>query len=61
MGRCSLPLLLLLSVSAIPAFCQTGTSMPSNDEILELVAKAEQKVSSFENAVKGVKPDLDKG
>src|ERR1017187_10484047 len=60
MGRCGLPVLLLLSVSAVPAFCQTGTSIPSNDEILELVAKAEQKVSGFENAVKSVKPDLDK-
>jgi hypothetical protein len=60
MDRCGLPVLLLLSLSAVPAFCQTGTSIPSNDEILELVAKAEQKVSGFENAVKSVKPDLDK-
>ena len=59
MGRCGLPVLLLLSAAG-PAFCQTGTSIPSNDEILELLAKAEQKVSGFENAVKSVKPDLDK-
>jgi hypothetical protein len=60
MRRSGLPALLLLSISAVRAFSQTGTSMPSNDEILELLAKAEQKVSGFENAVKGVKPDLDK-
>lgn len=52
--------LLLLVVSAVAAVGQTGTSMPSNDEILELMSKAEEKVGGFEKAVKGVKPDLDK-
>jgi hypothetical protein len=52
--------LLLLSMSAVRAFSQTGTSIPSNDEIFELLAKAEQKVSGFENAIKGIKPSLDK-
>jgi hypothetical protein len=60
MRRRGLPALLLLSISVVRAFSQTGMSMPSNDEILELLAKAEQKVSGFENAVKGVRPDLDK-
>src|SRR5579864_2822224 len=52
--------LILLFVSAAGAFSQTGTSIPSNDEIFELLAKAEQKVSGFENAIKGIKPSLDK-
>jgi hypothetical protein len=60
MSRRGLPTLLLFFVSAVLAFSQTGTSMPSNDEILELVAKADQKVSGFEDAVNGVKTDLDK-
>lgn len=34
--------------------------MPSKDEILELLGKADQKISGFENAVKSVKPNLDK-
>ncbi|HLN04250.1 MAG TPA: hypothetical protein VK335_33495 [Bryobacteraceae bacterium] len=60
MRRRGLPAILVFFVSAVRAFSQTGTSIPSNDEIFELLAKAEQKVSGFENAVKGVKPDLDK-
>jgi hypothetical protein len=36
------------------------TSMPSNEEISELIAKADEKVSSFEEAVKNAKPYLDK-
>jgi hypothetical protein len=36
------------------------TSMPSNEEISELIAKADEKVSSFEAAVKNAKPYLDK-
>ena len=39
---------------------QTGTSMPSNDEIFELLAKAEEKVSAFESGLKSIKTDLDK-
>src|ERR1035441_5345871 len=35
-------------------------SMPSKEEISELVAKADEKVSSFEEAVKHAKPYLDK-
>lgn len=55
-----MPALLLLFVSAVPALSQTGASLPSNDEIFELLAKAEEKVSGFETAVKSVKPNLDK-
>src|ERR1035438_1293914 len=53
------PAILVFFVS-VRAFSQTGTSIPSNDEIFELLAKAEQKVFGFENAVNGVKPVLDK-
>jgi hypothetical protein len=35
-------------------------SMPSKEEVSELVAKADEKVSSFEEAVKNAKPHLDK-
>jgi len=56
-GQCFLPLLL---VFIVPAIGQTGTSMPSKDEILELLNKADEKVSGFENAIKIVKSDLDK-
>ncbi len=35
------------------------TSMPSKSEISELTAKAEQKVDSFEEAVRNAKPHLD--
>ena len=35
-------------------------SMPSTEEVSELVAKADEKVSSFEEAVKNAKPYLDK-
>lgn len=59
--RCrGLSALLLLFTSAVRASSQTGTSMPSNDEIFELLAKADQKVSGFENAIKGITPTLDK-
>jgi hypothetical protein len=37
-----------------------GTATPSNDEVLELVAKAEQKVAGFESAIKSVRSDLDR-
>jgi len=60
MHRHNLPALLLLAAFAPAAVGQTGTSMPSNDEILELMSKAEEKVGGFEKALKGVKPDLDK-
>ncbi len=50
---------LLLVFSAI-AFGQTGTNMPSKDEIFELLNKANEKISGFEDALKIVKPDLDK-
>lgn len=35
-------------------------SMPSKEEVSELVAKADEKVSSFEEAVKHARPYLDK-
>jgi hypothetical protein len=60
MRRHGLRALLLLVVFAIAALGQTGTSMPSKDEIFELLNKAEEKVSGFEDAVKSLKPDLDK-
>jgi|SRR5579862_4640012 len=50
----------LLLVFVGGGFGQTGTSLPSTDEILELLNKADQKVSGFEKAIKSVKADLDK-
>jgi hypothetical protein len=35
-------------------------SMPSNEELSELLAKADEKVSTFEQAVRNAKPHLDK-
>src|ERR1700733_4284400 len=35
-------------------------SMPSKEEVSELIAKADEKVSSFEDAVKNAKPYLDR-
>jgi hypothetical protein len=34
-------------------------AIPSKDEILELLSKADQKVSEFENAIKAAKPRLE--
>jgi hypothetical protein len=47
-------------IFATVAFGQPGTSAPSKDEILELMNKADEKVSGFEKAVKSVQPSLDK-
>ena len=35
-------------------------SMPSKEEVSELVTKADEKVSGFEEAVKNAKPHLDR-
>lgn len=53
-----LPAFLLLS----PVLCLAQSSdvaAPSKPEISELLAKAEEKVTSFEEAVKAVRPDLE--
>jgi hypothetical protein len=42
-----------------PAFAQAQTSLPSKEEISELLSKADQKISSFEIAVKNAKPYID--
>ena len=60
MRKHSFCFLLLLALSAFAAFGQIGASMPSNDEIFELRDKAQEKVAGLENAVKTVKPTLDK-
>jgi hypothetical protein len=60
MRRHTLCVLVVILAFAVGAFGQDGTAMPSNDEISELLAKAEQKVTGFESAVRSVKPDLDK-
>src|ERR1700719_2688142 len=51
---------LVLSAFAGAALGQTGTGIPSKDEISELLSKANEKVSTCEAAVKSVKADLDK-
>jgi hypothetical protein len=56
-GLCGVVLLAVFTVSVLG---QTETSMPSKDELLELLNKANEKISGFEQAVKMVKPDLDK-
>lgn len=50
---------LLLAVFAGAALGQSGSSLPSKDEIFELLDKADQKISAFENAVKSSRPKLD--
>ena len=60
MCRHCLSCLVLLGMFAVAAPGQTGTSIPSNDEIFELLKKANEKVSGFETAVRTVKTDLDK-
>lgn len=52
--RCLIPAIVLL-----PILCSAQGSQPaapSKEEISELVAKAEEKVTSFEEALKSVKP-----
>jgi hypothetical protein len=56
-GLRAFPFLLVFAAAAVG---QTGTSMPSKDEILELLNKADEKVSGFETAMKIARPDLDK-
>jgi hypothetical protein len=51
--------LLLLSGFPSAALGQTESSMPSKDEIFELLDKADQKISIFEDAVRSAKPKLD--
>lgn len=58
-----LRVLFVTAFSLLPfqlAVAQDATATPSNDEVLELLAKAEQKVAGFESAVKSVKTDLDR-
>lgn len=49
--------LLFLGASAL---AQTTPSMPSREEISELVSKASEKTAAYEEAVKNAKPYLDK-
>ena len=60
MNSSNLCCVVLLGVLAGGGWGQTGTSIPSKDEIFELLSKANEKVSSFEMAVRLVKTDLDK-
>jgi hypothetical protein len=59
-----LAVITLLGLGCSAAFAQDKpidqTKMPSKEEISELVTKADEKVSSFEDAVKHAKPYLDK-
>jgi hypothetical protein len=41
------------------ALGQTETSIPSKDEIFELLDKADQKISAFEDSVRSSRPKLD--
>jgi hypothetical protein len=55
------PTLLGLSVVSCAAQSKANSELsdlPSNDEVRELLNKAEEKVSGFEKAMKQVKPDL---
>jgi len=55
--RCLVPAIVLL-----PILCsaqEAKPAAPSKEEISELVAKAEEKVTSFEDAVKHVRPVLE--
>jgi hypothetical protein len=52
-------LLAVLLLSAI-ACGQASPSMPSREEISELVNKANEKIAAYEEAVKNAKPYLDK-
>lgn len=51
---------LLLVLIGGAAFGQAAPSLPSKEEIFELVDKADQKVSSFEATIKQVRLALDK-
>jgi len=51
--------LLLLTVSALVAQDQTKADIPSKAEIVELLDKADQKISAYEDAVKAAKPVLE--
>jgi len=51
---------LLLVAVAFPILAQDASSMPSVDEINELVAKAEQKIDGFEATMKSLRADIDK-
>jgi hypothetical protein len=42
-----------------PVLGQNAGSLPSKDEIFELLSKADEKVVAFQDAVKLVQPDLD--
>jgi hypothetical protein len=51
---------LIGSICTVSALGQTATSMPSKAEISELLNKANEKISAFEEAVRRAKPYLDK-
>jgi len=50
----------LLISSSGPLLGQNADTLPSKDEILELLTKADEKVAVFQDTVKGIQPDLDK-
>lgn len=57
--------LLVLLLLSLPGFTQTKSaddfsSMPSKEEISELLSKANEKTTAFEEAVKRAKPYLDR-
>ena len=53
-------LIILSFALALPGLAQTGSSIPSKDEIFELLSKADQKITDFEDAIKAVRPSLDR-
>ena len=52
-------ILLALAVLFSPLALFAQNSMPSNEELAELLSKASQKITSFQEAVQGAKPFLD--
>ena len=54
-------LIILSFVLVLQCLAKTGQStIPSKNEIFELVDKANQKIGDFEDAIKAVKPSLHK-
>jgi len=57
LGRCAV---MASTVFSVLALGQSKSSLPSKDEIFELLSKANEKISGFEEAVRTVRPVLDK-
>jgi len=57
---CDVKTLLTVLLLSVIAYGQAAPSMPSQEEISELVGKANEKTVAYEEAVKNAKPYLDK-